>query len=130
LDTKEKLIPLLKELPDTYKKKIKHIQCDNAGENNILEKQSIEEEMGILFKYTTPGTPQQNSIMERVFPAMFGKLRAMMNAAGFDKKKRDKYWREAALTLTLLENVSVKKGETEFLHGVCYDECDCRNYGE
>jgi len=72
--------------------------------------------MGILFEYTAPGTPQQNSIVERAFPAMFGKVRAMMNAAGFDKKKRDKYWTEAALTLTLLENVSVKKGETETPH--------------
>jgi len=72
--------------------------------------------MGILFKYTAPGTPQQNSIVERAFPAMFGKVRAMMNAAGFDKNKRDKYWTEAALTLTLLENVIVKKGETETPH--------------
>jgi len=72
--------------------------------------------MGILFEYTAPGTPQQNSSVERDFPAMFGKVRAMMNAAGFDKKKRDKYWTEAALTLTLLENVSVKKGETEMAH--------------
>jgi len=80
-DTKDKFIPLLKELRDTYKKKIK---CDSAGENNILEKQCIEEEMGILFEYTAPGTPQQNSIVEKAFPAMFGKLRAMMNAAGFD----------------------------------------------
>jgi len=43
----------------------------------------------MLFKYTAPGTPQQNSIMERAFPAMFGKVRAMMNAAGFNKKKRE-----------------------------------------
>ena len=47
---------------------------------------------------------------------MFGKVRAMMNATGFNKKKRDKYWTEAALTLTLLENVSVKKGEMETPH--------------
>ena len=65
--------------------------------------------MGILFEYTAPGTPQQNSIVERAFPAMFGKVRAMMNEAGFDKKKRDKYWTEAALTLTLLENASVER---------------------
>jgi len=64
----------------------------------------------MLFKYTAPRTPQQNSIVERAFPTMFGKVRARMNAAGFDKKKGDKYWTEAALTLTLLENVSVKKG--------------------
>ena len=72
--------------------------------------------MGILFEYTAPGTPQQNSIVERAFPAMFVKVRAMMNAAGFDKKKRYEYWTEAALTLTLLENVSVKMGETEMPH--------------
>jgi len=47
---------------------------------------------------------------------MFGKVRAMMNGAGFDKNKRVKYWTEAAFTLTLLENVSVKKGETETPH--------------
>jgi len=33
-----------------------------------------------------------------------------------NKKKRDKYWTEAALTLTLLENASVKKGELEMPH--------------
>jgi len=71
--------------------------------------------MGILFRYTAPGTPQQNSIVERAFPAIIGKVRAMMNAAGFDKK-RHKYWTEAVLTLTLLENVSVKKGEMETPH--------------
>jgi len=38
-----------------------------------------------------------------------------MNAAGFDKK-RDKYWKEAALTLIILENVSVKKVEKETPH--------------
>ena len=64
--------------------------------------------MGVLFEYTAPGTPQQNSLVERAFPAMFGKVRAMMNTAGLDKKK-DKYWTEAALTLTLLENVIVKR---------------------
>jgi len=81
------------------------------GKTTSSKNNGIEEEMGILFKYTAPGTTQQNSIVERAFPAIFGKVRATMNAAGFNKKKRDKYWTEAALTLTLLENVSVKKGE-------------------
>jgi len=47
---------------------------------------------------------------------MLGKVGAMMKTAGFDKRKRDKYWTEAVLTLTLLENVSVKKGEMETPH--------------
>jgi len=32
------------------------------------------------------------------------------------QNKRDNYWTEAVLTLTLLENVSVKKGEMEMPH--------------
>ena len=32
-DVKEKFIPLLKELRDTYGRRVKCIRCDNAGEN-------------------------------------------------------------------------------------------------
>ena len=86
-DVKEKFIPLLKELRDTYGKCVKHIRCDNAGENQALEKECIEKELGIVFEYTAPGTPQQNGVIERAFATMLGKTRAIMNGAGFDEKK-------------------------------------------
>ena len=83
---KDKFIPLLKELRDTYGRRVQCIRCDNAGENQALEKECIERELGIVFEYTAPGTPQQNGVVERAFATMLGKTRAIMNGAGFDEK--------------------------------------------
>jgi len=67
---------------------VEHITCDNAGENQALESACINKELGIVFEYTAPGTPQQNGVMERAcFATMLGKTRAIMNGAGFDEKK-------------------------------------------
>ena len=85
-DVKNKFIPLLKELRDTYGRRVLHIRCDNAGENQAFEEECIEKELGIVFKYTAPGTPQQNGVVERAFVTMLGKTRAIMNGAGFDEK--------------------------------------------
>ena len=49
---------------------------------NVLKK-----ELGIVFEYTAPGTPQQNGVVERAFATMLGKTRAIMKGAGFDEKK-------------------------------------------
>ena len=49
-DVKDKFIPLLKELGDTYGRRVQHIRCNNAGENQALEKECIERELGIVFK--------------------------------------------------------------------------------
>jgi len=84
---KDKFIPLLKELCDTYGRRVQCIRCDNAGENQAFEKECIERELGIVFEYTAPGTPQQNGVVERAFATMLGKTRAIMNGAGFDEKK-------------------------------------------
>jgi len=83
-DMKEKLVPFLKELQHTYGVKVKHIRCNNAGENRALEDLCIEKDLGIIFEYTAPGTPQQNGVVERAFATMLGKTRAIMNGAGFD----------------------------------------------
>ena len=34
------------------------------------------------------GTPEQNLIMERAFPAIIRKVRAIINAEGFEKKEK------------------------------------------
>ena len=86
-DVKDKFIPLLKELRDTYGRRVQRIRCDNAGENQALEKECIKRELGIVFEYTAPGTPQQNGVVERAFTTMLGKTRAILNGAGFDEKK-------------------------------------------
>ena len=38
---------------------------------------------GLFFEYTSPGTPQQNRVVERAFVTAMGRARAMMNHAGF-----------------------------------------------
>jgi len=69
-----------------YGRCVDHIRCDNAGENRALESVCIDKELGIVFDYTAPGTPQQNGVMERAFATMLGKTRVIMNCAGFDEK--------------------------------------------
>ena len=116
LDMKEKLVPFLKELHHTYGIKIKHIRCDNAGKNRALEDLCIEKDLGIVFEYTPPVTPQQNGVVERAFATMLGKTRAIINGAGFDEKKRQLFWTEAANTVTHLENITIRKGTTRTPH--------------
>ena len=72
-EVKESFVPFLKELRHTYGIKIARIRCDNAGENCALEDVCIEKDLGIIFEYTAPGTPQQNGVVKRAFATMFGK---------------------------------------------------------
>ena len=67
-----------------------------------------QNELGIIFEYTAPGTPQQNGVVERAFVTVMGRARAMMNHAGFKMAKRQQLWCEAAQTATLLENILVQ----------------------
>ena len=64
--------------------------------------------LGIIFEYTAPGTPQQNGVVERAFVTVMGRVRAMMNHAGFTMAKRQQLWCEAAQTATMLDNILVQ----------------------
>ena len=87
---------------------MKIIRCDNAGENKVLERESEKNELGLIFEYKAPGTPQQNGVMERAFVTDMGRARAMMNHAGFTMAKRQQLWCEADQTATLLDNILVQ----------------------
>ena len=88
--------------------------------NRSLEDDCIEKDLGIIFEYTAPGTPQQNGVVDRAFATMLGKTRAIMNDAGFDEKKRHLFWTEAANTVTHLENITIRKGTTRTPHYLFY----------
>ena len=88
---------------------MKIIRCDNAGENKVLERESDKKDLGIIFEYTAPGTPQQNGVVERAFVTVMGRARAMMNHAGFTMAKRQQLWCEAAQTATMLDNILVQE---------------------
>ena len=95
---------------------------DNAGEKNHLARCCDENEMGIKFEYTAPGTPQQNGVVERVFVTLISRGRAMMNYAGFTVKKRQEMWCEAAKTATMLDNVMVQEKDGKPSHTKFYGE--------
>ena len=84
----EPIIDWIKALKARHKIQVKNIRCDNAGENKVLERESDKIDLGIISEYTSPGTPQQNGVVERAFVTVMGRARAMMNHAGFTMAKR------------------------------------------
>ena len=105
----EPIIDWIKALKARHKIQVKIIRCDNAGENKVLERESAKIDLGIIFEYTAPGTPQQNGVVERAFVTDMGRARAMMNLAGFTMAKRQQMWCEVAQTATMLDNILVQE---------------------
>ena len=104
-DKVEMVSSWLKAIKDKYKIHVKFIRCDNAGENKKLEENCDAEWLGIIFEYTARGTPQQNPYVERAFPTLMGRARAMINFARFTTEKRKQLWCEAANTATMFDNI-------------------------
>ena len=104
----EPIIDWIKALKARHKIQVKMFRCDNAGENKVLERESDKIDLGIIFEYTAPGTPQHNGVVERAFVTVMGRVRAMMNHAGFTMAKRQQLGCEAAQTATMLDNVLVQ----------------------
>ena len=103
----EPIIDWIKALKTRHEIQVKIIRCDNAGENKVLERESDKNELGIIFEYTAPGTPQQNAVVEIAFVTVMGRARAMMNHAGFTMAMRQQLWCEARQTAILLDNILV-----------------------
>ena len=60
------MIPIwIKELKAKYGIDIKYIRLDKSGENRSLQKECDKQNLGIIYEFTAPGTPQQNSVVER-----------------------------------------------------------------
>ena len=118
----EVIIDWLKELKNKYKIEVQRIRMDNAGENNMLVKSCDQNEMGIIFEYTAPGTPQQNGVVKRSFVTLIGRGRAMMNHARITVNKRQEMWCEAAQTATMLDNVLVQEKGGKPPHTKFYSE--------
>ena len=101
-------IDWIKALKGRHEIQVKIFRCDNAGEKKVLERESDKNELGIIFEYTAPGTPQQNDLVERVFETVMERARAMMNHAGLTMAERQQLWCEAPQTTTLLDNILVQ----------------------
>ena len=76
------LLMWIKGIAKKHRIEIKRIRLDNSGENKSLKKECDKQNLGIIFEFTAPGTPQQNSVAERRMPTLMGRARAMLIQAG------------------------------------------------
>ena len=109
----DKVVPFLKTIHEEVKVIVQTIRCDNAGENKILE-ENCKATTGlahIKFQYTPRNTPQYNGVVERAFATLYGRVRAMNNAANLSQDLRDGLWTECASTATSLDNILSTNGE-------------------
>ena len=77
------MLGLVNNLKIKFNLQVQHLCCDNAGENQAFERASKQERLGIDFKYTAPGTPQQNGRVKCKFTTLFNRVCAMLNGGKF-----------------------------------------------
>ena len=117
------MIPMwIKELKAKYGIDIKYIRLDDSGENKSLQKECDKQNLGIIFEFTAPGTPQQNSVVERKIRTLMGRSRAMMLTAGFSQQDKRKFWCEVISTATRLDNIMVRKERTKPPYTLLYND--------
>jgi hypothetical protein len=88
LDLLEQLVEFLKSREQT-EYPVQRVRMDNSGENKYFQSNVLNKEdylSKVKVEFTAPGTPMQNGVVERAFPTILGRVRAMMKQAGFDQK--------------------------------------------
>ena len=114
---KIKLIPMwIQGLSKKHGIEIKRIRFDNSGENKSQQKECNKETLGMIFEFTAPGRPQQNSVVERRIPTLMGRARAIQIQAGIDSKAKGEFWCEVISTATKLDNIMVRPHRTKPPH--------------
>ena len=118
-----KILPMwIKGIAKKHRIEIKRIRLDNSGENKSLQKECDKQNLGIIFEFTAPGTPQQNSVAERRLPTLMGRARAMLIQAGLEAKYKEEFWCEVISTATKLDNIMVRPERTKPPHTLFYGE--------
>ena len=64
-----------KRIIKKYGIEIKRIRLDNSEKS--LQKECDKQNLSVIFEFTEPGTPQQNSVVKRRIPTLVGRARAM-----------------------------------------------------
>ena len=135
-DQVEALIGFISDLKNIHKKKPKYIRCDNAGENESFQQEAQKRGLGLIFEYTSPGTPQHNGVVERAFQTLYGRIRAMLRASGMTEKLKQTLWAECASTCTKLDNLTPSRNdENKCCHEAFYGNIpkyatELRTFGE
>ena len=76
----------------------------------------------MIFEFTAPETPQQNSFSERKIPTLVGRARAMLIQAGINSKEKGEFWSEVFSTATNLDNIIVRPDRTKPPYTLFYNK--------
>ena len=118
-----KMIPMwIKGLSRKYGIEIKRIRLNNSGENRSLEKECDKQNLAVIFEFTAPGTPQQNSVVERKTPTLVGRTRAMLIQAVINSKEKGEFWCEVFSKATNLDNIMVRPDRTKPPYTIFYNK--------
>ena len=112
----------IKGLSRKYGIEIKRIRLDNSGENKSLQKECDKQNLGVIFEFTAPGTPQQNSVVERRIPTLMGRARPMLIQAGIDSKGKGEFWCKVISTATNLDSIMVRPDRTKPPYTLFYNK--------
>ena len=96
-------------------KAVRTIRCDNAKENNALEKRAKSStwQLGLTFQYTSSNSPQMNSLVEKFFDTIYNRARATMLFSNIPDDVKHIVCKYLFLHLTHLFNLKhVTKGAT------------------
>ena len=96
-----------------YGIEVKRIRLDNSGENRSLQKECDKLNLGVISEFRAPGTPQQNSVVQRKIPTLIGRASAMLIQAGINAKEEGEFWCEVISTATNLDNIMVRPDRTK-----------------
>ena len=90
-------------------RKVKTLRSDNGGEFTSTEFTSYLVKEGIHHELTTPHTPQQNGVAERLNRTLIESVRTMLA----DSRLPHRFWAEALSTAVYLRNRSPTKALEE-----------------
>ena len=105
---------------NTMRKFFKIICCDNAGKNKTLEENCAENFDEIKSEFTSPGTPQQNGVVERGFATIYSRMRLMVEYAVIHENLKTGLCPKCAATATKLENIMINPHKERFTHEKFY----------
>jgi hypothetical protein len=119
----------------TYNIRVEKIRLDNSAENINMADAIKAEGYNVTFEFVSPGSPQNNGVVERMFATLFGIVRSMLNEVRVPMNLCHGLWAEAARNATDTRNYLVSyKSETssyEKFMGVKYDCIDTlHTFGE
>jgi hypothetical protein len=97
----------MKLLDASYNIRVDKMRLDNSAENIDMADAICAEGYNVTFEFTSPGSPQYNGVVERMFAALYGILRSMLNQAHLPMALCCGIWAGAAPYATDMRNYLV-----------------------